>query len=80
MHLRPQTWVPMCGWSATQIMEPLQIGTVDKLTTKAAARKEADKRLLEINERIAGIRVAGLCDRDRVDVLNQAADGLKGHK
>jgi hypothetical protein len=40
-----------------------RLGTVDKLTTKAAARKEADELVAEINERIAGIRVAGLCDR-----------------
>jgi hypothetical protein len=39
------------------------LGTVDALKTKAAARKEADKKPAEINERNAGIKVSGLCDR-----------------
>jgi len=39
------------------------LGTVKKFTSKAAARKEASQRLKEINERLAGITVAGLCDR-----------------
>lgn len=39
------------------------LGTVDKFTSKAVARKEAAQRLKEINERLAGITVAGLCDR-----------------
>jgi hypothetical protein len=41
----------------------MEIGTVDKFRTKGAARKEADKKLIEINERLAGIKVSGLCDR-----------------
>lgn len=34
-----------------------------RFRTKAAAQKEASKSLSEINERLAGISVAGLCDR-----------------
>lgn len=41
----------------------MELGTVDKFKTKGAARKEADRKLLEINERLAGIKVSGLCDR-----------------
>jgi integrase len=44
-----------------------EIGTVDKFRTKGAARKEADRQLLEINERIAGINVSGLCDRLKLE-------------
>jgi hypothetical protein len=40
-----------------------RLGTVDKFTTTASARKEADKLLMEINERTAGLTMAGLCDR-----------------
>lgn len=39
------------------------LGTVQKFRTKASAQKEAAKVILEINERLAGIRVSGLCDR-----------------
>lgn len=45
------------------------LGTVQKLRTKSAARKEADKLLLQINERIAGVRVSGLCDRFEKEIL-----------
>jgi hypothetical protein len=39
------------------------LGTLDKFKTKAAAHEEADKHLAKINERIAEIRISGLCDR-----------------
>lgn len=45
------------------------LGTVQKFRTKAAAQKEAAKHIEEINERLAGIRVSGLCDRFQTDGL-----------
>jgi len=46
------------------------LGTVEKFKTKAAARKEADKQLGEINERLAGVTVAGLCNRLKLEWQN----------
>lgn len=43
------------------------LGTVQKFRTKASAQKEAAKIILEINERLAGVRVSGLCDRFEKD-------------
>jgi hypothetical protein len=57
----PDVWV--FRYSDNGTLKAEQIGTIDQFKTKAAARKEADRKLLEINERILGIRVAGLCDR-----------------
>jgi len=57
-----------------------RIGTVDQYRTKAAAEKQAAKFLKEINERIAGIRVAGLCDRyekDGMDVRKHTASSYR---
>jgi hypothetical protein len=47
------------------------LGTVDKFKTRGAARKEADRKLLEINERLTGIKVSGLCDRFTLAYKNQ---------
>jgi integrase len=46
------------------------LGTIQEFETKAAARKKAAERLKEINERKAGITVAGLCDRLNLDFEN----------
>jgi integrase len=57
----PKVWV--FRYMDGDVQRSKILGTVDKFKTKAAARKEADKKLLEINERLAGIKVSGLCDR-----------------
>jgi hypothetical protein len=54
-----------------------RLGTVDKLTTKASARKEADKLLGGINERKAGLTMAGLCDCFNLECKN--GDYLRPH-
>jgi integrase len=59
--LGPDVWV--FRYMDRGVQRSAILGTVDKFTTKAAARKEADERRKEINERLAGIRVSGLCDR-----------------
>jgi integrase len=46
-----------------EIQRSTILGTTHKFETKAAARREAAERLKEINERSAGIKVSGLCDR-----------------
>ncbi|MCU1249422.1 MAG: site-specific integrase [Edaphobacter sp.] len=43
------------------------LGTIHEFETKAAARKKAAERLKEINERLAGIKVSGLCDRLKLE-------------
>jgi hypothetical protein len=43
------------------------LGTVHEFETKASARKEAADRLKKINERSAGITIAGLCDRLKLE-------------
>jgi hypothetical protein len=67
----PEVWV--FHYMGGEVQRSEILGTVDKFKTKAAARKEADKKLLEIDERLAGIKVSGLCDRfkrecEKVDV------------
>jgi integrase len=57
----PDVWVFRYMDNGVQKSEPL--GTVDKFKTKAAARKHADKLLAEINERISGVKVSGLCSK-----------------
>jgi integrase len=57
----PEVWV--FRYMDGEIQRSEILGTVDKFKTKAAARKEADKKLEEINERLAGVTLAGLCDR-----------------
>lgn len=57
----PDVWV--FRYTDNGVKKSDTLGTVDKFRTKGAARKEADRQLLEINERIAGINVSGLCDR-----------------
>lgn len=59
--LGPDVWVFRHMDGEVQSSEIL--GNVDEFTTKTAARKEADKKLLEINEWLTGITVSGLCDR-----------------
>src|SRR4030088_2193244 len=59
--LGPDIWVFRYMDSGVQKSDIL--GTLDKFKTKAAAHKEADKQLAKINERIAEIRISGLCDR-----------------
>ena len=52
----PDVWVSATQTNGTLKAE--QLVTVDKLTAKVSARKEAEQvRLFEINERTAGIRV-----------------------
>jgi integrase len=63
--LGPDVWVFRYMDGGVQKSDIL--GRVDKFKTKAAARKEADKQLAKINERIAGIRVSGLCDRLKLE-------------
>jgi hypothetical protein len=43
------------------------LGTVHEFETKASARKEAADRLKKINERSAGITIAGLCDHLKLE-------------
>jgi hypothetical protein len=45
------------------IQRSKRIGTVDKFPTRAAAEKKATKLREEINDRIACIKISGLCDR-----------------
>jgi hypothetical protein len=57
----PDVWV--FRYMDDGIQKSLPIGTTVKFKTKASARKEADKLLTAINERTAGVTMAGLCDR-----------------
>ena len=57
----PDVWV--FRYMDDGIQKSIPIGTTVKFKTKASARKEADKLLMEINERTAGLTMAGLCDR-----------------
>jgi integrase len=59
--LGPDVWV--FRYMDGEVQRSEILGTVDKFKTKAAARKHADERRQEINERLAGIKVSGLCDR-----------------
>lgn len=61
----PDLWV--LRYSENGAYRSMEIGTVDKFRTKGSARKEADKKLIEINERLAGIKVSGLCDRFKLE-------------
>lgn len=63
--LGPDVWVFRYMDGGVQKSDILD--TVNKFKTKAAAGKEADKQLAKINERIAGIRVSGLCDRLKLE-------------
>src|SRR5271154_6257021 len=66
--LGPDVWVFRYMDDGVQKSDIL--GTVEKFKTKAAARKEADKQLGEINERLAGVTVAGLCNRLKLEWQN----------
>jgi len=57
----PDVWVFRYMDDGVQKAEAL--GTIDQFRTKAAAQREAAKLREKINERIASIRIAGLCDR-----------------
>src|ERR1700751_5253219 len=59
--LGPAVWV--FRYMDGEVQRSEILGSVDKFTSKAAARKEADKKLAEINERAGGIKVSGLCYR-----------------
>ncbi len=61
----PDTWVFRYREDGEQKAEI--IGTIREFRTKAAARKEADKRRSEINERIDSIMISGLCDRLKLE-------------
>jgi integrase len=53
-----------------------RLGTVKQYPTKASAEKHAAKLLEEVNDRVAGIKVSGLCDRfikDGMDVRSHTA-------
>jgi integrase len=50
-------------YTEDNVQRAKRIGTVEKYRTKAAAQKEAGKLLQEINDRLAGVKVSGLCDR-----------------
>lgn len=65
----PDVWV--LRYMDGEVQRSDILGTVDKFRTKAAARKEAAERLKEINERLAGIKVSGLCDRFTIACKNQ---------
>lgn len=74
--LGPDVWV--LRYMDDGVQKSKILGTVDKFRTKAAARKEADKMLVQINERIAGIRVSGLCDRYEKDALKEVRNDTSG--
>ena len=61
----PDVWV--LRYMDGDVQRSEKIGTVHEFETKAAARKKAAERLKEINERSAGITVAGLCDRLKLE-------------
>jgi integrase len=61
----PDVWV--FRYMDGEVQRSEILGTIDKFKTKAAARREAAERLKEINERLAGIKVSGLCDRFRLE-------------
>jgi hypothetical protein len=68
----PDVWV--FRYKDGEVQRSEKLGTLDKFKTKAAARKEADKKLSEINERLAGIKVSGLCDRFTVEGEKKNSD------
>jgi hypothetical protein len=51
-----------------------EIGTFDKFRTKGAARKEADRQFLAINERLAAIKLSGICDRFNLDCDQETSE------
>jgi integrase len=57
----PDVWV--FRYMDGDVQRSAVLGTVDRFKSKAAARKEAAERFPEINERLAGITIAGLCDQ-----------------
>ena len=59
--LGPDVWV--FRYMDGGIQRSKRIGTVDKFPTRAAAEKKAAKLREEINDRIACIKISGLCDR-----------------
>jgi hypothetical protein len=61
----PDAWIFRYMEDGVQKAEHL--GTTTQFKIKAAARKEADKRRAEINERIDGVMVSGLCDRLKLE-------------
>lgn len=61
----PDVWV--FRYLDENVQKSIPIGTVVKFKTKAAARKEADKLRAEINERLSGLTVSGLCDRFKIE-------------
>ena len=65
----PDVWV-FRYMDTDGIQKAERIGTVEKFRTKAAAQKEAAKSLEEINSRLAGITIAGLCDRFELEAMD----------
>jgi len=61
----PDAWIFRYMEDGVQKAEHL--GTTIQYKTKAPARKEAGRRSTEINERVDGIMVSGLCDRLRLE-------------
>jgi integrase len=59
--LGPDVWVFRYMDDGKQ--RSVRLGTLEKYTTKAAAEKRAVKLREEINDRVARIKVSGLCDR-----------------
>lgn len=57
----PDVWV--FRYMDGETHRSIRLGTVEKYTTRAAAEKRAVKLREEINERVACVRVSGLCDR-----------------
>lgn len=72
----PDVWV--FRYMDGEVQRSEILGTLDKFKTKAAARKEADKKLFEINERLAGVKVFGLCDRFTLE-CDKGTTGLRPH-
>jgi len=56
------------------------IGTVDKYPTRAAALKVAKKKRDEINDRVACITIAGLCDRYLAEAMPKRGDTAASYR
>jgi integrase len=74
--LGPDVWV--FRYMDGEVQRSEILGTVEKFKTKGAARKEANRKLLEINERLTGIKVSGLCDRFTL-ACDKETVGLRPH-
>jgi len=71
----PDAWIFRYMEDGVQKAEHL--GTTIQCKTKAPARKEAGRRSTEINERVDGIMVSGLCDRLKLE--GEKAGELRPH-